>query len=205
MLVGFFGSAASGKTSIAIKTFLSLKETITPTELITEQARLYIAKYKASNNLAHDAPIVLKDQDQLQIALHQSEVETNMKKASNPKTIIISDSCIFNSLLYVSNDLYYKEDTLHFFKNMLHYYDMLFYCHPIDFKVLPEDSNRIHNLEQLIQVNNRSLDLLAKLKTVNCNTKIYELLGSLSLEERFQETSRYILEKNIEITARRGF
>jgi nicotinamide riboside kinase len=198
MLVGFMGTPSSGKTTCASKLFSFLKEKASlQTELIVEQARWYIANFKVENNLPYNEKIVLSDIDQLKIMERQYLVESILKKGTDPKAIIISDSCIFNAGLYISDE-FYDKGIIDYFKSVLKHYDVLFYCHPIELKELPQDSNRIHNIDEINKANIRALNLLEKLSEGN-TIKIHNLLGTLSLDERFRQSLNLVLEKNAEL------
>jgi hypothetical protein len=199
MLVGFIGAPISGKTTIAAKMFSTLKEQGNSAELIVEEARHYIARYRYSNKLSHKDPITLTDDDQLRIASKQKEIEEVMKYGCGFDTIIVSDSSIFNTALYLSNGFLDVPDRP-FFKALKGHYDVLFYCHPIPVKVLPDDPNRIHDLEHIKRIQEKSVKLLNILKGLNI--KVVELLGSLTLEQRYQDACSATMDHYLEVAKR---
>lgn len=189
MLLGFIGAPCSGKTTIATKFFANLKESGNNTELIVEQARQFIAAKRFKEHLGHNEPIVLNDTDQIEITSNQREIERNMKYSCGFDTIIISDSSVFNSFLYMSDKYLDNTELLAKLKG---HYDLLFYCYPIDINYLPDDPNRIHDLEKIKLIQNKSLTLLKKLKELGIPT--HELLSSLSLEQRYEDVSKVTMD-----------
>ncbi len=193
MLLGFIGAPCSGKSTIATKMFTTLKENGDKTELITEQARQYIAKLRYFNHkkgLSTD--ITLTDEDQVAIYSKQKEIEEAMKFSCGKDTVIVSDSSVFNTSLYMSNDFLDKTDSS-FFRNLKNHYDMIFFCHPIHLNVLPQDPNRIHDLESVNKLADKSLKLLSIVKSLGIHT--HELLGSLSLDQRYKDTCSAAMEQ----------
>jgi predicted ATPase len=138
MFVGFIGPPCSGKTTVAAQVFAELKRNSYPLEFIAERARWYIAQQKVDKGFVN-----LGDWDQVLIMEDQDRVEEVFCKSA-PKSVIISDSCVLNSIFYMSKEIgipvqaaerYTKAST------------KLFYC-----PVLPEmDSgaaNRVHSFEE---------------------------------------------------------
>jgi thymidylate kinase len=186
MLIGFIGLPNSGKTTIASKMFSHLKENAANSELLVEQARLYIAEKRTN----YKDKVELSDEDQLQIAARQKKLEKTMVTGTDPATYIISDSSVQNSAIYVSKDLYDNPDYIQkiLFDGLR--YDLIFYCHPFELQNFIKDSNRIHSLEDIEKLRDRANDLLDRLKKSGCNVK--EVMGTFSLENRFK-TSMYTL------------
>ncbi len=199
MLVGFIGAPISGKTTIAAKMFATLKEQGNAAELIVEEARHYIAKLRYDNQMSPNDKVTLDDTDQLKITGAQKEREDMMKYGCGYDTIIVSDSSVFNTALYLSNGFLDVPDRP-FFKNLKGHYDLLFYCHPIPVKTLPDDPNRIHNLEEIRKLQIKSLKLLNILKRLDI--KVVELLGSLSLEQRYNDACSATMSHYLEMAKR---
>ena len=199
MLVGFIGAPISGKTTIAAKMFTALKEQGNPAELIVEEARHYIARLRYTQNLAPTDKVVLTDDDQLRIAGAQKEIEEVMKHGCGFDTIIVSDSSIFNASLYLSNGFLDHPDRP-FFKSLKGHYDLLFYCHPIPVKTLPDDPNRIHDLDAIVKIQLRSLKLFNILRGLDI--KVVELLGSLNLEQRYHDACSATMSHYLEVAKR---
>lgn len=192
MLVSFMGAPASGKTTIAAKLFSNLKELGgMKSEVIVEQARQFIAEKRFNNKLSSYDPITLSEEEQIAIYSRQRQLEIIMKNSCGLDTIIISDSSAFNTALYLSDD-FLNNPTRPFFKDLAHHYDILFYCHPLNLKTLPEDSNRIHGLEEIKKLEEKSKKILNILKGLNVNVK--ELLGTLSIEQRYLAASTQIMD-----------
>ncbi len=200
MLVSFVGLPASGKTTIATKMFSSFKENGTNCELITEIARQYIANIRYEKKLTHYDKILLTDEDQKNIAIKQFELERIMKYSCDPSTIIISDSSVLNAGMYMSTDLYNNESIKEFLKNASLAYDLLFFCHPIDLSALPEDSNRVHDLEFIQSIKSRALNLLDFIKSYHPN--VCELIGTMTLEARFNDACSTTLNRHCDLVSR---
>lgn len=183
MIIGFVGIPASGKTTIAIKLFCFLKENGANCEIITEEARRFIANYRVSNKLKPEDHISLKDSDQIEIFNKQRAQETLMKQACPKETIIISDSSIYNAYIYTSNPTFELVRATNAW-NVKHY-DLIFFCHPIiNIKNLQHDSNRIHELEQFEALNQRALSILELIRPHN---NVVQLFGTQSLELRYKD------------------
>lgn len=196
MLIGFIGLPNSGKTTIASKLFSHLKENASVTELLVEQARLFIAERRATANppLKFSDPITLTDADQLEIARRQKRVENYMKQSCDPRAYVIADSSVQNSALYVSDDYFNNESYQQTIANDAHRYDLMFYCHPFEMENFIKDSNRVHSSEQINALRTRSEILLALLKKNKVNVK--EIMGTFSLENRFKTTLLLLTEEH---------
>lgn len=191
MMIGFVGSPCSGKSSIAVKLYSSLKEIGLKTELVVEQARQYIAQQRFNNKLLPQEVVSLTDEDQINIYSRQFQMEQMMSYSCGMETLVISDSSCFNTALYTQENFLSTADRP-FFKNLTGHYDLIFYCHPIDLRVLPEDPNRIHNLEEMAGINQKSEKLLHIMNSMGVNVK--ELLGTLTLEQRYLQASNHMME-----------
>jgi thymidylate kinase len=183
MIIGFVGIPASGKTTIAIKLFCFLKENGANCEIITEEARRYIANYRVSKELNPTDPISLTDSDQIEIFNKQKAQESLMKQACPKETIIISDSSIYNAYIYTSDPTFSViRDTN---KWEVKHYDLIFFCHPIiNLKNIQQDSNRIHELAQFEALNQRALSILELIRPHN---NVVQLFGTQSLELRYKD------------------
>lgn len=200
MLIGFIGAPCSGKSTIAVKIFANLKELNTKSELIVEQARQYIAKLRYDNQLTRETPIELTDKDQTNIARKQIEIEQWMKHSCGPTTIIVSDSSVLNTMLYIEK---LTPELYKFFENAASIYDLLFFCHPINIKSLPDDPNRVHNLEEIKALQTQSMKILSLIKRLSI--PVHELPGTMSLEARFKEACSVTLNKHVELVQRGSF
>lgn len=201
MLVGFLGVPCSGKTTIAAKLFANLKELGgMKSEIIVEQARHFIAEKRFNEKLSHLDPIILTEENQIEIYSKQRQLETIMKSSCSNDTIIVSDGSAFNTAIYLSDE-FIANPNRPFFTDLSHHYDILFYCHPLNLKTLPEDPNRIHNLEQIIKLEEKSKKILNILRSSNVNVK--ELLGTLSVEQRYLSAVSQIMDLYVNINQRR--
>jgi adenylate kinase family enzyme len=181
LLVSYFGSPSSGKTTIACSLFSQLKLSSTNSELILEEARKYISNYRRINNLLPNSPIILSDQDQVEIAKKQLNIEKDFKHSCGPNTIIISDSSVFNSLLYMSDELVKVKGLENYFLNELKdHYDLIFYCHSVDQEYLPTDSNRIHSKDEFKKIEEKA-EKLIKLIQDRTNTQVVHLLNDADM------------------------
>ncbi len=199
MLIGFIGAPCSGKTTIATKMFSTLKEQGNSAELIVEQARQYIARLRydfLKNNGVALNDVHLTDEDQLKITFKQKEIEQVMSLSCGKDTIVVSDSSVFNTALYMSNGFLDKPDRP-FFTNLRNHYDMIFFCHPINLKALPDDPNRVHSLDEVNRLAEKSLKLLKIVKGLGIHT--HELIGTLSLDQRYKDTCSATMDYYLEI------
>jgi hypothetical protein len=213
MLIGVLGVPASGKTTLMTKAFANFKENGITCELIIEEARRYISELKFNRKMGFNDKLLLNDLEQKEIAERQFKIEQYMKHSCTPSTIIMSDSSTLNAGLYMSLDLYEKLFDEGFWYRLANNYDLLFYCHPLDnLSVLPEDGNRVHDLEQIRNVENRAQNLLKRLKLKfngaaegepeTPNILIHELLGSVKFEQKFNECCSIILNKQCDYVSR---
>jgi hypothetical protein len=184
MLIGFIGLPNSGKTTIASKVFSHLKENASHAELLVEQARYYIAEWRVKNKLPFSNPLSLLDESQLEIAKKQKLIERTMVEGSDPKCYILTDSSVQNSSIYVTDELFNNSDYRKAILNDSLRYDLMFYCHPFELERFVEDSNRIHSHDQILSLRKRADSLLDLLK--ENGTKVSEIMGTFSLENRFK-------------------
>lgn len=142
MLVGFIGSPCSGKTTTAAKLFAELKDCGQPTEYIAEVARSHIAEKKfLLRQQGCEHLFSLDDGDQLAIAAAQyrSELVMNQKEL-----IVITDSCVLNSLLYMTPSMRENAEVKQLAEEAIKKYDVFFVCAPVP-RPAGEDPNRVHN------------------------------------------------------------
>lgn len=144
MLLSILGSPCSGKTTTAVTVFAQLKEQGILAEFIPEQARTYIARKRLTLGLSPRDFVPLDDQDQIKIMDQQMELEALMKKACNPETIIICDSCSLNALFYMSDVC--LQDSKKKIVDALNLYDGVYYACPLT-TFIEGDSNRVHTAE----------------------------------------------------------
>jgi len=147
MIVSFIGSPSSGKTTLAAKLFVYLKTNDYPCELLTEQARLVIAKIRYDEKLKVNAKLQLFDKDQRHIMQQQLKWENILGSGMSSRNILVTDSSPFNSLLYLTYQG--KEDflTQPFIKIANQTADLVFYVKPIA-NFVDNDPNRIHDQKQ---------------------------------------------------------
>jgi len=194
--VGFIGAPLSGKTTIATSVFSHFKRLGLATELVVEQARQYIAEKKVANL---KKIVTLDDTDQDRIFTRQQTMERTMKKACDPLTIIISDSSLLNTLMYLSANLRESLEEV-MFEEIVSGYDLLLYCTPVEeLGHVQVDSNRIHSLKEIAILQVQSDRLLNKVKISEATT-IRELVGDLDL--RIKDASTYVLEKRHQMVVR---
>lgn len=144
MLVGFLGAPCSGKTTTAARLFAELKDLGIPAEFITEYARTYIANRRYGMASSHS--LVLQNEDQMSIAEGQFRAESVMKEVC-PDQVIITDSSVLNSLLYMTPEFTTLPDVFELVTYAINQYDLLFLC-----GVVPRpaviDGNRLHSEEE---------------------------------------------------------
>ncbi|WNM70307.1 hypothetical protein [Myxococcus phage Mx1] len=152
MLVGFVGAPCSGKTTTAARLFAELKEMGIPAEYVAERARSYIARAKASKRSRGDvAPLVLCDEDQKKIATGQFVDESVMH---DPKVVLVTDSCVLNSLLYMTEGCRTDPEVNSLMRAAAARYDLLFWCGPV---ARPEgdDPNRVHGEAECVAIHDQ--------------------------------------------------
>jgi thymidylate kinase len=193
MYINFIGSPCSGKTTSAAKLFAELKEMGLEVEFISEYARLYIAKKRIANNFNK---IDLTDIDQYEIFEKQFELERTMHKAGGTDAIIISDSSVWNSCLYMTEkglDLhsvpypgtYHTEACKRFYTEK----NITVISAPVERPFTP-DSNRIHSKEESLKINDSIRKIMDNLLP---NNKIPVLRGSI--DERHRTLMKLVFEK----------
>lgn len=176
MLINFVGCPASGKTTIAAKTFAYLKEDGYPAEYIAERARYWIAvsKSKLEN---------LDDNYQEKISRDQFEHECLMSE-SNPSAVVISDSSALLTLVYSSDpDSLISKQSRNFIPNIVKKLEegLVFYCLPIPKLENLNDQNRIHNHEQSLEIDKKIEPLFKKYAP---NVKLIKLDGPIDIRTR---------------------
>ena len=200
MLIGFIGGPAVGKSTIAAKMFSNFKEMGINCELIVEIARQFIAEKRLKENIGPKERLFLNDLEQIDICKKQNNIEKIMTNSSDISTIVISDSSSLNAGLYMSDRVYNEVFLVSLFQELINGYDLLFFVHEIERKSLPYDPNRIHSLDEIHKLKNRSFNLLNRLK--ESRIQIHELIGTLNLENRYSEACTVTLNKQCEIVQR---
>lgn len=173
MLVGSIGAPGSGKTTTAARLFAELKESANSCEFITERARTLIA-FKHFQSILTNLPFALSDGDQYEIANSQYTAELIMKTVCGPNSIVITDSCVLNSLLYMSDDFRTTPQVTELIEKSIKQYDLLFLCHLVP-RLNLHDPNRIHSEEESVALHDK-LELLVKQYCPN--TPVVQLMGN---------------------------
>lgn len=193
MLVGFIGSPCSGKTTVASKLFAELKDMGLPTDYVVEQARFYIAnkRFTQRQNGANNA-ITLSDDDQLAIARQQFRHEIVM---ADPQTILLTDSSVLNSLLYMSPEFRLTEEVQSLARAAAARYDILFICHPVK---RPDgvDPNRIHDEQFSLKIH-ESMDTVINPLIWDLPSPIKHLVGPS--RTRLQDAMSVTLDRWTEV------
>jgi hypothetical protein len=152
MLISFLGCPASGKTTLAAMLFAEAKRLgISNTDLLTEQARLYIAEKRLRNadiGLSEDYPL-LCEEDQVNIMTDQVSYEEAMDHAL-PEGLVVTDTAPFNCLLYMPPAVRESHLVQSLLSDALDLPRMVFYCPPII--QVGEDANRVHTQEQSLAI-----------------------------------------------------
>ncbi len=179
MLIGFLGAPCSGKTTTAAMAFAELKDMGIPAEFVVEKARKFIAG-KRVNCLKTNTPFTLTDEDQNTIAMSQFSDEQLIVESVEWHTAVITDSSVFNSLIYMSEAHANEPGVRRSMQFALDKYDLLFLC-----GIVPPspalDSNRVHNQQQSFDLDTR---LQALLKEFTTKTPIISLSGSSKYRAR---------------------
>lgn len=157
MLVGFIGAPCSGKTTTAAKLFAELKESGQPAEYIAEKARSYIAnkKFMLRQEGIEDS-FSLTDQDQVAIAKTQFRAELVMNQGD---LIVVTDSCVLNSLLYMSEATRQSLEVKDLVRAATSKYDLLFVAGPVQ-RPSVTDPNRVHDEEESLLINSQIATVL---------------------------------------------
>jgi nicotinamide riboside kinase len=181
MLIGFIGCPASGKTTTAARLFAHFKDVGLATEFIPEQARWHIAEERLNQGLPPGSQVELDDIDQTEIYYTQLSWE-NILRTSTPKSLIITDSCVLNTLMYLKGQEGLRKVMLS--NEVLKRYDLLFYCPPTSGFGVP-DPNRIHDHEQGLAIDKMLTDSFEEfgisplMLTGNTQTRYQQALGKL--------------------------
>jgi len=144
MLVGFIGGPCSGKTTSAARLFAEFKDSGQSTEYIAERARWHIAKKKYELlRRGLESKFVLDDLDQLSILSDQEHAEDVMNQDN---IIVITDSCVLNTFLYLGDNVLNSPSIQQFGRQVAKRYDVLFVCAPVA-RPFGIDPNRVHDEE----------------------------------------------------------
>lgn len=159
MLVGFIGAPCSGKTTTAAKLFAELKDMGLPAEYVAERARYHISRKKFVIRTKGYGDFTLTDEDQISIANSQFLDEKIMK---TDDVIVVTDSCVLNSFLYMTENTRNDEELREFMQDALKEYDVIFICAPVS-RPKGKDPNRVHDEEFSVKVHNEIEKILVPL------------------------------------------
>jgi len=159
MIISFIGAPQSGKTTTAANVFAELKNLELNAEFVGEKAREYIIKKKWETLCAE---IKLDNWDQMNISQEQfmSELRTNF--ACGDEGFAVVDSSTFLSLLYTERNTQQYDLVEKLSKLSVDRIDLFCYCPLVDLE--NSDPNRIHTLEQSIELDKQILPLLKSLR-----------------------------------------
>jgi hypothetical protein len=163
MIVNFVGAPCSGKTTTAASLFAKLKEDGHPAEFLTEQARLYIASIRLTENLQPSDPVSLSDFDQAGIMYYQMHYETMLQKVCGPDMIVVTDSSFLNALLYMTEEgktVGYKHSIAEYVAEASKHDRIIFVC-PAVKPPAGSDPNRVHSEEQAKLIEAKIPEMLA--------------------------------------------
>lgn len=186
MLVGFIGAPCAGKTTTAARLFAELKEAGQPAEFISEKARSYIANKRVTGGLAVETPVPLTDEDQILIAKSQYRAELVMNFGNQ---IVVTDSCVLNSLLYMSPSVRGSEEVRDLVQNAVRKYDLVFLCAPVP-RPQNADLNRVHDEAASLVIHNQ---IEAVLVPMLADVETYILTGNT--HARAQQAFSAVLNK----------
>lgn len=144
MLIGFVGAPCSGKTTTAALVFAALKQMGKIVEFIPECARSYICQKRREEG----NKFTLDDWDQTEISFAQSNMESLFLESGTD--IVVTDSSLFNALLYMSPE--FREDFLVKFSFQNYKYDYLFHCPPVIPHSSIKDPNRLHDYNTSLEI-----------------------------------------------------
>jgi hypothetical protein len=155
------GAPCSGKTTVAAMAFASLKGLGLPCEFIPEQARWRIARLRVERGLAPSEPVVLSDVDQMEIMKSQFYLESVFTRAVGPSVIVISDSSVLLSLLYMSAAQRRSPEVAELVRRSVAQVNLYFHALPVPAGSL-FDPNRIHSHEESLAIDTSFSDVLAE-------------------------------------------
>lgn len=190
MLVNIVGAPCSGKTTVAAMAFAALKEQGIPCEFIPEQARWHIAKKRFEHGLQPNQELVLNDDDQLVIMETQSDLEHMVCSAVGPDVVVITDSSVLLSLLYLSPEAIDSFFVKFLVSESIARTEMTFYSHVVPHPTTP-DPNRIHTAEQSNLIESRIYPIFSQYAPEVAQDMI-PLLGSADI--RCKTVVGHILE-----------
>lgn len=188
MLVNYIGSPSSGKTSSAALLFSELKDLGFPCEFITEFARIYIAKKRFNDS---NTQVVLTDFDQSEIFRNQFELENIMLGSSNDP-LILTDSSVWNSVLYMTPDFREQFKQTDLCKEAIDRQNKInpltFLSYPVGFS--SNDPNRVHSKEQSEKIHESIKDVLKDFIDID---SFFPLIGVL--QRRHQNIIASVYER----------
>lgn len=189
MLVGFIGAPYSGKTTTAAMLFSYLKENGVVAEFLPEAARLYIAEQRYDNVASDfDEKVVLLDRDQKEILERQYTSEVVMNAACGSESVIVTDSNVLNTLLYMSPRCAASHDVVSLVKEGINQYDLMFVCGNLP-RDKVEDPNRIHSEDQSRLLSEK---LTYIIEEYDLKERVIYLSGDPT--SRFKTASRSVLQ-----------
>ena len=192
MIIEFLGCPRSGKTTTAARVFANLKEAGFNCEFIPEQARFYIAQKRVSLDLEPTKSLTLDDIDQMNIFNKQYDAQELMLKACGKDALIVTDSSILNSLLYMTDTGIQDESIFNLVQEHITKDRVTFYSTPVEW-VGGLDPNRVHSKEQSDTIDKRIKEWLIP----NTVITAHSLLGDADSRWRMatSEVIRRILAK----------
>jgi hypothetical protein len=203
MIIEFLGCPRSGKTTTAARVFANLKEAGFNCEFIPEQARFYIASKRVAFGLKPTDQLTLDDIDQCNIMEKQFDAQNLMLQSCGKDALIVTDSSILNSMLYMSprfrehgdvdNDKARAKRILEITDEYFKQPKMTFYSKPVEW-VGGLDPNRVHTREQSEAIDNDIQNYLLPRWVPGCTT----LMGDADIRWRLatSEVIRKIMAKD---------
>lgn len=163
MLVSVVGSPCSGKTSAAAAAFVMLKNQSFLTEFVPEQARLYIARRRRDLKLKPDEVLHLTDEDQLAIMKLQLEAESLFLNEDG--IIVVSDSSVLNTLLYMSDDMKKTKEVQELIRRAKAHEGLVVRSAPLPV-FIEGDPNRIHTQLEAVRLDSFIDEMMQTTSTV---------------------------------------
>lgn len=190
--VNFIGPPCSGKTTVAAGLFSRLKKYGLATEYVSEYARQFIAKRKTIKR-----PLILNNIDQLTIMEGQLDQE-NLFIQDN--VTLITDTSPVNSLLYL--DTPDKESSEFICSEYLYSSAMsrkggiYFCCSSVPIPGVT-DPNRIHDADDIFNIEKKVAILLEKIQKTHPETNIHWLTENQ--DNRIDIATGIVLRESIKL------
>lgn len=193
MIIEFIGCPRSGKTTTAARVFANLKEAGFNCEFIPEQARFYIAQKRAAQHLDPKSTLVLDDIDQRNIMEKQFNAQELMLSSCGKDALIVTDSSVVNSLLYMTKDGRLDLNVAQILEEYQKTPKVTFYSRPVEW-IGGLDPNRVHTKEQSEAIDKEIHEYLF-LGSIVSNP--VHLIGDADMRWRYatSEVFRIIMEK----------